>query len=57
MYEVVEFTDHKEVAVVPDTWLNGTSCALWPGYKTESRNISSARKREAPGKDWPAFPH
>lgn len=56
MWYVIEFTDDKEVAVVPDNWLNGTKCALWPPFKNSERIVKAIKAREDPGPNWAAYP-
>ena len=57
MYLLVEFTDSKEVAIIPDNWLDGTSCAVWPSHIRMTSKLTGAVKQKCtPGKNWPAFP-
>lgn len=56
IYRVVEFTDEKTLAVIPSTWLDGISCALWPPYDDTTRCRNACRRREIPGDDWESFP-
>ena len=57
MFAIVEFTDSKEVAVVPVTWLNEEEyyCA-WPRTSKEIKALSSLiRKEVCPGQSWKNF--
>lgn len=56
MFILVEFTDQKELAVVPDIWLEGTSCAVWPNFTSESKLQRAVRSKQRPEDDWKAFP-
>ncbi|KAL5015191.1 hypothetical protein ScPMuIL_009461 [Solemya velum] len=56
MFLLVEYTDENELAVIPDTWLDGNSCALWPPYKSSSRVMNAVRQEEHPGANWKSFP-
>jgi hypothetical protein len=57
MYLLVEFTDTKEVAVVPENWLDGTACAVWPTHIRASSKLTSAvMQKMEPGENWPSFP-
>ncbi len=54
MWLVVEFTEDRDTAVVPDCWTVG-SMAWWPPYKSMMRTMSAVRKKELPGADWQTF--
>lgn len=56
MYILVEFTDNKELAVIPDNWREGTKCGLWPPYKTASRITRAVIQKEPPTDSWTAYP-
>ena len=57
MYMLVEFTDEKNVAVIPDSWLDGTSCAVWPDDLKGPGQINRAVFEKVPPKEsWPAYP-
>lgn len=57
MYILVEFVDDQEVAVVPDNWLDGNQCAVWPTHFKQGRRLEIAvRTKLTPGEDWPSFP-
>ena len=56
MYLVVEFTDRHETALIPSTWLDGTSCAVWPPFKNTTKITNAAKEKALPGTDWKAYP-
>lgn len=56
MYLVVEFVQDRELAVIPDDWLDGPGHARWPPYKSTSRIMSAVVQRERPGDAWKSFP-
>ena len=57
MYILVEFTDEKNVAVIPESWLDGTSCAVWPDTLKGPAKINKAVKNKVqPARSWPAYP-
>lgn len=56
MYVLVEFTDEKCLAVIPDKWRDGTKCALWPSWKVSSKITKAAMKKMEPQDDWQSFP-
>ncbi|KAL5022613.1 hypothetical protein ScPMuIL_001768 [Solemya velum] len=56
MYLVVEYTDNNELAIIPENWLDGRSCALWPPYKSSLRINSTVCKNERPNETWKSFP-
>ena len=56
MFLLVEFTDNAELAVIPDNWLDGTSCAVWPPFKSPSRIIKAVINREPSLDSWKAYP-
>lgn len=56
MYLLVEFTDHHELAVIPDNWLEGTKCGLWPPYKNPTRVNRAVIQREPATDSWKAYP-
>ena len=56
MFFVVEFTDGNDVAVIPQEWLDGTSCAVWPPYDNTNRIRSACIARELPGDKWRSYP-
>ena len=56
MYLLVEFTDNSELAVVPDSWLEGSHCAVWPPYKSSTRLIKAVIHKEPPTESWKAYP-
>lgn len=59
MWLVLDFTDAKEVAVVPEIWTDkeGTYCVVWPPYKTSSRIMSAVRQEELPTLTWRSYPY
>lgn len=56
MYLLVEFIDEKNLAVIPDSWLDGNSCALWPSWKNPTKLTNAVKKNVPPSEDWKAFP-
>lgn len=56
MYILVEFTDNSEIEVIPENWLDGNNCAVWPPYKTPARLRKAVQNKEDPGDDWSSFP-
>jgi hypothetical protein len=49
MYVAVEFTDEKgALEVIPENWLEGTSCTVWPVYRSDDKNRKATRDREQP---------
>ena len=56
MYVIVEFTDDKETAVIPPTWLEGNRCAVWPPFKNTTKITTVAKVKIPPGVDWKAYP-
>jgi len=56
MYLVVEYLDGNELAVIPDNWLDGTKCAVWPPYKSTARIMNAVTQREVPGENWKSLP-
>ena len=56
MFLLVEFTDNAELAVIPDNWLDGTRCAVWPPFKSPSRLIKAVYSREPPLASWKSYP-
>lgn len=56
MYHLVEYTDDHELAVIPHNWLDGNHCAVWPPFKSNIRTQKAVMNREAPGKEWKAYP-
>ena len=48
MYLLVEFTDNSQLAVVPDSWLEGNHCAVWPPYKSSTRLIKATNQKDHP---------
>ena len=56
MYLVVEFTDDKETAVIPSTWLEGNMCAVWPPFKNTTKITNAAKDKIPPGANWKAYP-
>ena len=55
MFLLVEFIDKKELAVIPDNWLEGTSCAVWPPYISTSRLVKAVTDKEPPLDSWRAY--
>lgn len=56
MYKVVEFLDKNETAIVATAWLDGTSCCMWPHYKTDKRNFKAAEDLEKANDTWHSYP-
>ena len=56
MYLVVEYEDENLLAVIPENWLEGNSCALWPPYKDTKRIRNAAKDMEVPSDHWKSFP-
>lgn len=56
MYVVVEYTDNNELAVIPDNWLEGTGCAVWPNIKSSKKLNSAIMQYKDPESDWKAYP-
>lgn len=56
MYKVVEFTETHQMAVIPENWLDGTSCSVWPGYDKDQRNVKAAKMMEPPTTLWKSYP-
>ena len=54
MWLVVEFTQERETAVVPDCWTVGNA-AKWPPYKSMLRIMSAVKKKEVPGAEWASY--
>lgn len=50
MYSVVEFTDQREVEVVPDDWIVGEMC-WYPNYKSSENIRKAIKRRETPKKE------
>ena len=56
MYLVVEFSDDKETAVIPSTWLDGNKWAVWPPFKNTTKITTTAKDKILPCVDWKAYP-
>ena len=56
MYVLVEFTDEKCLAIIPDTWRDGSMYALWPNWKTTYKINKAAIKKINTEDDWQSFP-
>ena len=56
MFLLVEFTDQKELAVIPDNWQDGTRCALWPPFKSSSKVVKAVINKAPPLHSWKAYP-
>ena len=57
MYVLVEYTDEQNVAVIPDNWLDGRSCALWPDdIKGPGKLMKAVVSKMTPRDSWRSFP-
>ena len=55
MFHVVNFTDTKEVDIIPSSWLHGQDQASWPPYTAAARITAAVHNREVPGDSWKVF--
>ena len=57
-FKVDEFTGNTEpeVAIIPRNWLDGTSCSVWPPFRSGLRIIRAIKKGEAPTSAWKSYP-
>jgi hypothetical protein len=55
MYILVEFTEQKEISVVPSNWVSDNN-AVWPPFKSSSRMRKAIEAKMVPGDDWEAYP-
>lgn len=55
MFHIIEFTQHKEVAVVPDNWLAQDTLCLWPPFKSASTVTKLVKARAIPGQEWQTY--
>jgi len=56
MYLLVEFVEDKEVAVIPDTWLDG-EFAKWPSHvRSTLKTNLMVKQKTSPEKWWSSFP-
>ena len=51
MWLVVEFTEERDTAVIPDCWTKGGT-AWWPPYKSMTRIMAAVKQKEVPGAAW-----
>ncbi|XP_025091472.1 uncharacterized protein LOC112562426 [Pomacea canaliculata] len=56
MYLVVQFTNEKEIALIPSTWLDGDSCAKWPPYKNPDKINKAVKDKLLPESNWKSYP-
>ena len=57
MFVLVEFTDEHNIAVIPDNWLEGMSCAVWPNnIKASGKLMKAVIEKMSPEDSWLAYP-
>lgn len=58
MFLLVEFTESKELAIIPDNWIDsqGRQCALWPPFKNTVKLVRAVITKEPPLESWKSYP-
>ena len=54
-YYIVEFTDTKEIAVIPSIWLTETGAARWPPYRSSTRLNNAVKTKEVACDGWATY--
>jgi len=56
VYAVVEFTEEKEVAIVPVKWMLGKYRSLWPPWKSMTKVNRAVEQQQEPDSTFPVLP-